>query len=62
MENRNGPIVDGRLGEANGTAEREEAETMVAAIPGRDQRGRSTIRGWLDNKVVGPGRRMVRKS
>jgi len=35
MENRHGLIVDGRLGEANGTAERDEAQTMVAAIPGR---------------------------
>jgi hypothetical protein len=35
MENRHGLIVDGRLGEANGTAERDQAEAMVAAIPGR---------------------------
>jgi transposase len=35
MENRHGLIVDGRLGEANGTAERAEAQAMVAAIPGR---------------------------
>jgi transposase len=35
MENRNGLIVDGRLSEANGTAERDEAQGMVAAIPGR---------------------------
>jgi len=35
MENRHGLIVDDRLGEASGTAERDEAETMIAAIPGR---------------------------
>jgi transposase len=35
MENRHGLIVDGRLGEATGTAERDEAAEMVAAIPGR---------------------------
>jgi hypothetical protein len=35
MENRHGLIVDDRLGEASGTAERDEARTMVAAIPGR---------------------------
>ena len=35
MENRHGLIVAGRLGEASGTAERDEAEVMVAAIPGR---------------------------
>ena len=35
MENRNGLIVDGRVSEANGTAERDEAQAMVAAIPGR---------------------------
>jgi Transposase DDE domain len=35
MENRHGLIVDGRLGEATGTAERDEAEAMVATIPGR---------------------------
>jgi transposase len=35
MENRHGLIVDGRISEANGTAEREVAETMLAAVPGR---------------------------
>ena len=35
MENRHGLIVDGRLSEANGTAERDVAQAMVAAIPGR---------------------------
>ena len=35
MENRHGLIVDGRLGDATGTAERDEAAEMVAAIPGR---------------------------
>ena len=35
MENRHGLIVDGRVSEANGTAEREVAETMLAAMPGR---------------------------
>ena len=35
MENRNGLIVDGRLSEAIGTAERDEAEAMVAGRPGR---------------------------
>jgi transposase len=35
MENRSGLIVDGRVSEANGTAEREEALTMLAAITGR---------------------------
>lgn len=35
MENRNGLIVDGRLGEATGTAERDAAEAMVAELPGR---------------------------
>ena len=31
----NGLIVDGRVSEANGTAERDQAQAMVAAIPGR---------------------------
>jgi transposase len=35
MENRHGLVVDGRVSEANGTAEREVAETMLAAMPGR---------------------------
>ena len=35
MENRNGLIVAGRVSEASGTAERDEAQAMVAAIPGR---------------------------
>ena len=35
MENRHGLIVDDRVSEANGTAERDEAQTMIAAIPGR---------------------------
>jgi transposase len=35
MENRHGLLVDCRLGEANGTAEREVAETMLAGVPGR---------------------------
>ncbi len=35
MENRHGLIVDGRVSEASGTAERDEAQAMVAAIPGR---------------------------
>ena len=35
MENRNGLIVDGCVSEASGTAERDEAQAMVAAIPGR---------------------------
>jgi len=35
MENRNGLIVDGGVSEASGTAERDAAQAMVAAIPGR---------------------------
>jgi hypothetical protein len=35
MENRHGLIVDGRVSEANGTAERDEAEAMIGAVPGR---------------------------
>ena len=35
MENRHGLVVDGRVSEANSTAEREVAETMLAAVPGR---------------------------
>ena len=35
MENRHGLLVDGRVSEATGTAEREVAETMLAAVPGR---------------------------
>jgi hypothetical protein len=35
MENRHGLLVDSRVSEANGTAEREVAETMLAAVPGR---------------------------
>jgi len=35
MENRHGLVVDGRVSEANGTAERKVAETMLAAVPGR---------------------------
>ena len=35
MENRHGLLVDGRVSEANGTAEREQARAMLAAVPGR---------------------------
>jgi transposase len=35
MENRHGLIIDGRVSEASGTAERDEAAAMLAAIPGR---------------------------
>jgi transposase len=35
MENRHGLLVDGRVSEANGTAERDEAEMMIADRPGR---------------------------
>src|SRR5262245_6865702 len=35
MENRHGLLVDCRLGEANGTAEREVAEMMLSGVPGR---------------------------
>ena len=35
MENRRGLLVDGRVSEANGTAERDVAETMLADLPGR---------------------------
>ena len=35
MENRHGLLVDGRVSEATGTAERELAETVLAAVPGR---------------------------
>ena len=35
MENRHGLLVDSRVSEANGTAERDVAETMLAAVPGR---------------------------
>jgi transposase len=34
-ENRHGLVVDGRLSQATGTAERDQAEVMVEAIPGR---------------------------
>jgi transposase len=37
MENRNGLLVDARLLRASGTAEREAAEAMVAALPGTHQ-------------------------
>lgn len=35
MENRHGLLVDGRVSEATGTAERDMAATMLAAVPGR---------------------------
>jgi transposase len=35
MENRHGLVISPRLSEATGTAEREEAEAMVEAVPGR---------------------------
>jgi transposase len=35
MENRHGLIVDGRVSEASGTAERDKAVAMRAAVPGR---------------------------
>jgi transposase len=34
MENRHGLLIDGRVSEATGTAERDMAETMLAAVPG----------------------------
>jgi len=44
MENRNGLVVDGRLTQATGTAEREAAEEMVRAAR-RRHRGRLTVGG-----------------
>ena len=35
MENRHGLLVDGRVSEAAGTAERDVAEAMLADLPGR---------------------------
>ena len=35
MENRHGLLVDGRVSEANGTAERDVAAAMAAEVPGR---------------------------
>jgi transposase len=35
MENRHGLLIEGRVSEASGTAERDVAETMLAAVPGR---------------------------
>jgi transposase len=35
MENRHGLIVDSRVSEANGTAERDEAQAMLGNVPGR---------------------------
>jgi transposase len=35
MENRHGLIVDGRVSQAGGTAERDEAKAMIEAVPGR---------------------------
>jgi transposase len=35
MENRQGLIVDSRISEANGTAERDEAQAMLGNVPGR---------------------------
>ncbi len=37
MENRNGLAVDSRVTHANGTAERDAAEEMVLAVPGKDR-------------------------
>jgi hypothetical protein len=35
MENRHGLVVDGRVSAATGTAERDEAQAMIADVPGR---------------------------
>lgn len=35
MENRHGLLVDGRVSEAGGTAERDLAQAMLADLPGR---------------------------
>ena len=35
MENRHGLVVDSRVSEANGTAERDMAQAMVTDVPGR---------------------------
>jgi hypothetical protein len=35
MENRHGLVVDARLGEANGTAERDTAVAMIGDLSGR---------------------------
>ena len=35
MENRHGLLVDSRVSEANGTAERDMAQAMVTDVPGR---------------------------
>ena len=44
MENRNGLVVDARLTQASGTAEREAAQEMVRAAK-RRHRGRLTVGG-----------------
>ena len=50
MENRHGLLVDGRVSEANGTAERDVAETMLADVPGRH---RITVGGDKNFDTVG---------
>ena len=37
MENRNGLVIDARVTQSNGTAEREAAVDMIERIPGRHQ-------------------------
>lgn len=52
MENRNGIVVEARVTEANGTAERDAAMGMVVKLPGDRQRTLGADKGYDTNDFV----------
>ena len=51
MENRHGLLVDGRVSEATGTAERDVAEAMLADVPGRHRDHRRRRQGLRHGRL-----------
>lgn len=56
MENRNGLVVDTRLTQANGRAEREAALEMLAALPGKRRRTVGADKGYDTRDFVARSR------
>jgi IS5 family transposase len=56
MENRNGLVVDTRLTQANGRAEREAALEMLAALPGQRRRTVGADKGYDTRDFVAQSR------
>jgi transposase len=58
MENRHGLVIDGRVSEAQGTAERDQAEVMIAGVPGRQRITLGADRNFDTAGFVGAMRRL----